>query len=110
MRSKLRGAIEAIDRLVHEGDVDLALRMSQYALDDGHRRTRDPEWVDHQEARGQRLHLALDVVQERGHGGVETPLHDESVAATGQIRLFSLDESLEVLRPVRLQLNEHELH
>src|SRR6266566_1371757 len=110
MRREFWGVLEAIDRLVHEGDVDLALRVSEDTLDDAHRRIRHAEWINHEETRSERLHLALEVVQERCHGCIEAPLNDKSVAVARQIRLLGLNKALEVLRPVRLQLNENELH
>src|SRR5216683_7361881 len=95
MRRELRSGVETVDSLIHERDVDFALRVPQNTLDDGHWCTGNPEWVHHQEARGQRLHLALDVVQERCHGCVETTLHDQSVAVAGQIRLLGFNKPLE---------------
>lgn len=51
VRGELWRFLEPVNRFVHEGDIRFALAMTEHALNDAHRGARDPERVDHQEAR-----------------------------------------------------------
>lgn len=104
---ELAAAPEPVDVLIHDGDVDLALWVSQDPGDNLHRCVGDPEGIDHRKAWsegqagvGQSVELLCQRLVERttdDFNGSRRELHGEG-----------LKESFEVSRSIFVFLDEHE--
>ena len=100
--------VKPSDRLVHERNQALAPRIAEDAFDQAHTASLRAERIDHYKCRVQSSFLSVDVIEQVDHVVLELAANNRYVGSGHW--LLSLQDPLQVIRPLLVRLDENERH